>query len=61
MTIQQILDSFIAFNLNSLHSLLYIINVNKWTFLTIAGTLAILVMNLKEEIEDTVTEQQNVI
>lgn len=61
MTTEQIWQAFVAFNINSVHSLLAIISANKWTILTIIGSLAMIAMNLKEEIEDTVTERQNVI
>lgn len=61
MTYQQILDSFVAFNINSINNLIYIFKSNLWLILTMIGTVAIVIMNIKEEIEDYVTEEQNII
>lgn len=61
MTYHQILQSFLAFNVNAFNNLLYITKTNLWIILTIVGATAIIVMNVKEEIEDYVTEEQNII
>lgn len=61
MTYQQILESFLAFNNNAFNNLLYIIQSNLWIVLSIIGATAIIVMNVREEIEDYVTEEQNII
>lgn len=61
MTYHQILQSFIAFNINAFNNLLYITETNLWIILTIIGAIAIVVMNVREEIEDYVTEEQNII
>lgn len=61
MSWEQIIQSFIAFNINSLNNLLYMIKTNLWLVLSVVGSLAIIVMNLKEEMEDYVTEEQNII
>lgn len=61
MTQEQILQCFRAFNVNSFNSLTYIVKTNLWLILTIIGALAIVVMNVKEEIDDYVTEEQNII
>ena len=61
MTYQQILESFLAFNINGFNNLLYIIQSNLWIVLSIIGATAIIVMNVREEIEDYVTEEQNII
>ena len=61
MTYQQILVSFLAFNINAFNNLLYIIQSNLWIVLSIIGATAIIVMNVREEIEDYVTEEQNII
>lgn len=37
------------------------IKTNLWLVLSVVGVLAIIVMNLKEEMEDYVTEEQNII
>ncbi|MBT9840640.1 hypothetical protein [Blautia sp. MCC283] len=61
MTYQQILQSFLAFNINAFNNLVYIMETNLWIILTMIGTIAIIIMNVKEEIEDYVTEEQNII
>ena len=61
MTQEQILECFRAFNVNSFNNLAYILKTNLWIILTIIGSIAIVVMNVKEEIEDYVTEEQNII
>ena len=57
----QIMQSFLAFNINAFNNLLYITKTNLWIILTIIGTIAIVVMNVMEEVEDYVTEEQNII
>lgn len=61
MTYQQILQSFLAFNINAFNNLVYIMETNLWIILTMIGTIAIIIMNVKEEIEDYVTEEQNIV
>lgn len=61
MTIEQIIESFRAFNINSINNLIYILETNFWLILSIVGVIAIMIMNLKEELEDYVTEEQNII
>ena len=61
MTYSQIMQSFLAFNINAFNNLLYITKTNLWIILTIIGDIAIVVMNVMEEVEDYVTEEQNII
>ena len=61
MTYSQIMQSFLAFNINAFNNLLYITKTNLWIILTIIGAIAIVVMNVMEELEDYVTEEQNII
>ena len=61
MTYSQIMQSFLAFNINAFKNLLYITKTNLWIILTIIGAIAIVVMNVMEEVEDYVTEEQNII
>lgn len=61
MTQGQIIECFKAFNVNSFNSLVYALESNLWLILTVVGALAIVAMNVKEEIEDYVTEEQNII
>lgn len=61
MKYQQILESFLAFNTNSINSLIYTVKSNLWLILTIIGALIVTILNIREEIEDYVTEEQNII
>ena len=61
MTIEQIIESFRAFNINSINNLIYILETNFWLILSIVGVIAIVIMNLKEELEHYVTGEQNII
>lgn len=61
MSLQQIMQSFCAFNQNAYSNLAYIFRSNFWLILMMAASIAIIVLNLKYEIEDTVTEEQNII
>mgnify|MGYP006867971614 CR=1 FL=1 len=61
MTYAQILQSFMAFNVNAFNNMIYVTKTNLWIILTIVGAIAIVAMNIKEEIEDYVTEEQNII
>lgn len=61
MTLEQLFDSFVAFNANSVNSLIYLVKTNLWLLLSVAGALTIIVMGLKDEIDDYVAEEQNII
>ncbi len=61
MNYHQIIESFAAFNANSVNSLLYTVKSNLWLILTIVGAFVITILNIREEIEDYVTEEQNII
>lgn len=61
MSYQQILQSFLAFHQNSIHNLIYLFKTNLWLILIMIGSVWIIVMNVREEIEDYVTEEQNII
>lgn len=61
MSISQIIDSFFAFNINSINNIIYMIQNNLAILMSIAGASTIIVLNLKEEMEDYVTEEQNII
>ena len=61
MTAEQLIESFVAFNSNSINMLLYIIRTNFASLLTVGGALAIILMNLFEEMDDAVTERTPII
>lgn len=61
MSYNQIWEAFCAFNINSFNNMIYILKTNLSLILSIIGTISIVIMNLKEEVEDYVTEEQNII
>lgn len=61
MNLDEAITCLKAFNINSINSLIYLVRTNLWLLLTIVGALVITVLNIREEIEDYVTEEQNII
>lgn len=61
MTTAQMIQSFMAFNINAKNSIIYIFQSNLWLILIAICTIATAVMYLREEIEDVVTEEQNIL
>ena len=61
MSLSQIMSSFVAFNVNSINNIIYMIQNNLAILMSIAGATIIIILNLKEEMEDYVTEEQNII
>lgn len=53
--------SFEAFNKNAVYSIIYIMQRNVWFILIAAAALASIVMMLKEEMDYSVHEEQNII
>ena len=58
---QQIGASFAAFNENAVYSLVYIMQRNAWFIIIAVAALASIIMMLKEEVEYSVNEEQNII
>lgn len=56
-----IIDAFVAFNSNGLNYLLYTVMNNWWFILIAAGAVCSIVLSLKEEIQLTVTEEQQIL
>ena len=61
MSYEQLLNQFIVFHMNVMNYLVYLISENKWTLLSVIGAVSMVVMNLMEEVEDVVTERQNIL
>ena len=61
MTYEQILESFKAFNVNSMNSLAYTVKTNIWILLTIIGAVILIILNVREEIEDYVPEEIDIL
>lgn len=55
------MNSFIAFNINAVNNFIYILTSNLWFFLIIIGVVGTIALQLKEEIDDSVREEQNII
>lgn len=61
MTIpQQLSLSFQAFNQNALYSLVYIMQQNIWFVLIALSAVASIIMMLREELDYSVSEEQNI-
>ena len=56
-----ILDSFVAFNVNAVNNFMYMLTSNLSFFLIIGGVIGTIVLQLKEEVDTTVREEQNII
>lgn len=61
MTTQQIIDSFIAFNINAFNNIYYAFNSNICFILIAAAAVITAVLYAKEEVDSYVSEEQNVI
>ncbi len=61
MTMDQIIASFQAFNINAVNNIIFLVKDNMWLILTIIGALIIIILNIREEVEDYVDEEQNII
>ena len=61
MTFEQILDSFLAFNVNAWENLLYVFQTNLWLIVVAFSAVIMTVLSLKEEVESVVTEEQNIL
>lgn len=58
---QQLADSFVAFNENAIYSLIYIMQKNVWFIVIAAAAVVSLILMLKEELDYSVNEEQNII
>lgn len=54
-------ESFRAFNVNAANNFLYMLTSNLWIFLIIIGVIGTIVLQLKDEIDSSVREEQNII
>lgn len=54
-------NAFAAFNVNGITNLLFAIKSNWWFLLISAGAVCSMILSLKEEIETTVTQEQQVL
>lgn len=61
MTTQQLIESFFAFNVNAWENLVYVFQSNLWLIIIAFSAVVMTVLSLKEEIEDVVTEEQNIL
>lgn len=55
------LDSFVAFNVNAVSHFIYLLTDNLFLLLLIASVAGTIILNLKDEIDNSVREEQNVI
>ncbi len=54
-------ESFRAFNVNAANNFLYMLTSNLWIFLIIIGVIGTIVLQIKDEIDSSVREEQNII
>lgn len=59
--LRQLMESFKAFNENAVYSLLYIMQNNVWFIVIAIAAFASIFMMLKEELNYSVNEEQNII
>lgn len=57
----EIIDAFVAFNVNGINSLLYMLSKNLWFVLIAISAVVTTVAFLKAEIEVTVHEEQQIL
>lgn len=57
---QQLAKSFRAFNQNAMNSLTYIMQQNIWFVLIALSAIASIIMMLREELDYSVNEEQNI-
>lgn len=55
------LSSFLAFHVNAVSNFAYMVTSNLWFLLLIIGVVGTIALNLKEEIDVSVREEQNII
>lgn len=55
------LHDFFAFNANAFSNLIYIFTNNLWTLLFLAAAIGTIVLRLKETVDTSVRDEQNII
>lgn len=55
------MESFKAFNINAVNHFIYMITANIWFCLIIIGVIGIIFLQLKDEMDSSVREEQNII
>lgn len=55
------MSDFITFNVNALSYFAYLLITNIWYLFLVIGTIGTILLNLKEEIDISVREEQNII
>ena len=58
---QEIIDTFLAFNINAFSSLAYIFMTSWWFLLIAFGAVLSMVMMLRDEIDSIVKDEQQVL
>lgn len=60
MTTEQLIQSFIAFNRNAVNNFIYTFSSNTWFIIITICAVAFVALNLRDALEDYVTEEQNI-
>ena len=53
--------SFLAFNINGINYFIYMLTSNFWLFLIVIGMAGTIALLLKEEVDTSIREEQNII
>ena len=61
MDTSQLIQSFEAFNTNAFNHMAYVFETNLWLILTVVGALTIVILSIREEVDDIVDEEQNIL
>ena len=61
MDTSQLIQSFEAFNINAFNHMAYVFETNLWLILTVVGALTIVILSIREEVDDIVDEEQNIL
>lgn len=52
---------FFTFNINALSHFTYLLITNIWYLLLVVGTIGTILLNLKEQVDMSIREEQNII
>lgn len=55
------LNSFKAFNINGFNNLIYMFTSNFWSLFMVVGVIGIIILSLKETIDTSIKDEQNII
>ena len=54
-------ESFVSFNVNGVGNFIYILTSNPWFLMLLTGFVGTVILQLKEEVDTSIREEQNII